>query len=327
MSELITRASSINRALDQMGDKWCMLILQEVFWGNNTFSGILEETGISRGVLSNRLKWLQAHDCLRKRGSERHPTYHLSRKSVALHQAAMMATAWEDRFFDIRNRSGLRMVHKRCGKRFTPRMACGHCKETVDGRDVHYHPGPGSSWDVREKKVRRRSSLSMDKVPGTRSLYRNLINLSGDRWTANIIAVSYGGLHRFEEFHRELPVATNILSNRMRLLVAEGIFETRQYQERPVRRGYYLTEKGWALYPWFLALLQWGDKWCDTSGAGRPVYLEHRPCGQNLNGVVLCDSCGEELLAHEVAFSIVPAASTADEDKASKEQVPEPAIA
>ena len=36
MQALTTRASSINRALDQIGDKWCLLIIQEVFWGINT---------------------------------------------------------------------------------------------------------------------------------------------------------------------------------------------------------------------------------------------------------------------------------------------------
>ena len=49
MSKLITRASSVNRALDQIGDKWCLLILQEVFWGINSFSEMLSATGVSRG--------------------------------------------------------------------------------------------------------------------------------------------------------------------------------------------------------------------------------------------------------------------------------------
>ncbi|MDP5072217.1 MAG: hypothetical protein NWQ45_15065, partial [Congregibacter sp.] len=64
-SALYTSASSINRALDQVGDKWCLLIIQEVFWGINNFSGMLAATGASRGVLSDRLKWLQAIGCLR----------------------------------------------------------------------------------------------------------------------------------------------------------------------------------------------------------------------------------------------------------------------
>ena len=63
---LSTRASSINRALDEIGDKWCLLIIQEVLWGINTFTDMLSATGASRGVLSNRLNWLLSIDCLRK---------------------------------------------------------------------------------------------------------------------------------------------------------------------------------------------------------------------------------------------------------------------
>ncbi|HAM75705.1 MAG TPA: transcriptional regulator, partial [Alcanivorax sp.] len=137
------------------------------------------------------------------------------------------------------------------------------CRQDVHGRDVAYHPGPGATRDVRDKKVRRRSSLSAFDVPGEHSVYRNLIDLVGDRWTANVIALAFHGLQRFDEFHQELPVATNILADRMRFLVQQGVFVTRPYQQRPLRQGYELTEKGWDLFPYFLTLLQWGDRWCD----------------------------------------------------------------
>ena len=81
-----TKASSINRALDQIGDRWCLLILQEVFWGVNTFGQMLAGTGASKGVLSDRLNWLQSIDCLRKDNSARHPVYHLTKKSIELCQ-------------------------------------------------------------------------------------------------------------------------------------------------------------------------------------------------------------------------------------------------
>lgn len=304
MTELTTRASSINRALDQIGDKWCLLILQEVFWGIGSFGGILQETGISRGVLSDRLKWLQDHDCLRRRGGTRHPSYHLTRKSVDLYHNALMAVAWEDRYYDTPDIQAVRLVHRNCGKPFEPRMNCSHCHQAVDGREVHYQPGSGARRDVREKKVRRRSSLSSDAVPSERHVYRNLVNLVGDRWTANVIALAFHDLHRFDEFHRELPVATNILSDRMRFLVEQGIFATRLYQQRPLRQEYFLTDKGWDLFPWFLTILQWGDRWCDPGGAGPPMALTHTACGQPLRGQVVCDQCGDEVRPDEVDFTI-----------------------
>lgn len=304
MTELTTRASSINRALDQIGDKWCLLILQEVFWGINSFGGILQQTGISRGVLSNRLKWLQDHDCLRRRGGARHPSYHLTRKSVDLYHNALMAVVWEDRHFDTPEIQAVRLVHRNCGKPFVPLMSCSACHLPVDGREVSYRPGPGARQDVRDKKVRRRSSVSVDEVPSERQVYRNLVELVGDRWTANVIALAFHDLHRFDEFHRELPVATNILSDRMRFLVAQGIFELRPYQERPLRHEYHLSEKGWDLFPWFLTLLQWGDRWCDPTGDGPPMALTHTPCEQALQGRVVCDQCGDEIRPNEVDFTI-----------------------
>lgn len=307
MTPLSTRANSINRALDEIGDKWCLLIIQEVFWGINTFSGMLEATGASRGVLSDRLKWLQRVDCLRKAlptAGRRGGSYHLTRKSIDLYDSAMMAVEWERRYYRTPSLDAVKLVHNRCGKAFSPRMQCSACEQAVDGRSVSYRPGPGATIDEREKKVRRRSSLSVDDVPSRRSVYRNLIRVVGDRWTANLISLAFHGHHRFEAFHRELPVATNILSDRLRLLEQEGVFGSRAYQQRPRRFEYYLTEKGWDLFPYFVTLLQWGDKWCDPADAGRPILLHHDTCGKPLHGDVVCSECGEALKAYNVRITL-----------------------
>jgi DNA-binding HxlR family transcriptional regulator len=303
----ITRASSINRALDQIGDKWCLLILQEVFWGINSFNEMLAATGVSRGVLSERLKWLQSIDCLHKKpdgdGGKR-MRYHLTRKSIDLYDCALMAVAWERRFYNTPELDDVTLLHLECGQRFEPQMRCRACKGEVHLHEIAYKPGPGATRDERQKKVRRRSSLSVLDVPSSRSLYKNLVNLVGDRWTANIIALSFHGLNRFDQFHRELPVATNILADRLKFLVDEGVFRQSLYMQRPLRYEYRLTEKGEALYPWFLALLQWGDKWCGVNGSGKPMRLTHEPCGRSLRGQVECSACGGVLKAHEVQFSL-----------------------
>ena len=183
-------------------------------------------------------------------------------------------------------------------------MRCGHCDEAVSGKDVLYAPGPGATRDEREKKVRRRSSISASKVPSPRSVYRNLVNIIGDRWTANVIALAFHGHCRFDEFHRELPVATNILSDRLRFLEEQGVFGARAYQTRPRRFEYYLTEKGWDLFPYFLTLLQWGDQWCDPDGKGAPMLLTHTLCNEKLYGRVVCDQCNKSLEPFAVAIRL-----------------------
>lgn len=307
MNKLLSRASSINRALDQIGDKWCLLIIQEVFWGINTFTSMKAALGVSRGVLSDRLKWLQSVDCLRQmpgREGGRHMSYHLTQKSIDLYDCALMALAWERQFFNTPELDRVALTHLRCGKVFTPVMQCRHCNKEVHADTVNYKPGPGATRDERDKKVRRRSSLSAQEVPSRRSVYRNLVNIVGDRWTANVIALSFHGLSRFDDFHRELPVATNVLSDRLKFLVEAEIFERTVYQQRPKRYEYRLTEKGGATFPWFLTLLQWGDKWCDPNDKGKPMRLTHESCGRALHGQVRCSECGGPLKAHEVDFDL-----------------------
>jgi DNA-binding HxlR family transcriptional regulator len=312
MSKLITRASSINRALDQIGDKWCLLILQEVFWGINSFNDMLAATGVSKGVLSERLKWLQSIDCLHKKadgkGGKR-MCYHLTSKSIDLYDSALMAVAWERRFFNTPELDDVVLLHRTCGQPFQPQMYCRACEDEIHAAQVTYNPGPGATRDEREKKVRRRSSLSVQAVPSNRSLYKNLINLVGDRWTANVIALSFHGLTRFDQFHQELPVATNILADRLKFLVDEGVFRQSVYLQRPRRYEYKLTAKGEALYPWFLSLLQWGDKWCRPDDAGKPMRLTHESCGHSLQGQVVCSACRGVLKAHEVEFTLAGVAA------------------
>ena len=96
------------------------------------------------------------------------------------------------------------------------------CNSELHAAEVLYQAGSGVATDEREKKVRRRSSLSLEDVPSSRSLYKNLIDLVGDRWTANVIALSFHGLTRFDQFHQELPIATNILAHRLKLLVEDA---------------------------------------------------------------------------------------------------------
>ncbi|WOJ92334.1 helix-turn-helix domain-containing protein [Congregibacter variabilis] len=306
-SVLYTRASSINRALDQIGDKWSLLIIQEVFWGINHFSEMLEATGVSRGVLSDRLKWLQSIGCLRKREPQpgrRFSSYHLTKKSLQLHASAMMAIEWERKYYRTPQLDAIQLIHTACSEAFTPTMRCSSCAQRVNGREVSYSAGPGATRDQRQKKVRRRSSLSSSSVPSQHSVYRNLIDLVGDRWTANIIALAFHGNSRFDTFLKELPVATNILSDRLKLLEKEGIFVAQAYQERPRRFEYHLTEKGWDLFPYFLTLLQWGDRWCDPKGLGPPIHLTHQACAKALSGEAVCSRCNERLAPFAVSIKL-----------------------
>src|SRR6516225_3557038 len=90
----------------------------------------------------------------------------------------------------------------------------------------------------------------------------------GDWWALLIVRDAFDGLSRFGEFQKSLGLSKNILSDRLRKLVAYGILETAQAAEGGAYQRYVLTEKGRALFPLLVALRQWGEDYCFDPGEG-----------------------------------------------------------
>jgi DNA-binding HxlR family transcriptional regulator len=121
----------------------------------------------------------------------------------------------------------------------------------------------------------------------------------GERWVWVILRQAFNGARRFEDFHRGIGLARNILSERLTNLVEHGILERRAYDGHPARHlhEYRLTDKGRALFPVYAALMQWGNEWTDLPAA--PVDMLHKPCGQRVTTRVVCSNCGEDIDAHD----------------------------
>jgi DNA-binding HxlR family transcriptional regulator len=90
-------------------------------------------------------------------------------------------------------------------------------------------------------------------------------------------------------------IASNILSNRLKKLLAAEII-TKTVNGKDARRfDYALTEKGMELFPVIMTLMNWGDRW--TSGDRGPlVELTHIDCGARTVAGLLCSSCNKPLL-------------------------------
>ena len=113
------------------------------------------------------------------------------------------------------------------------------------------------------------------------------LEILGERWTWLIIRDAFLGLKRFGEFQESLGIARNVLADRLRRLVDEGIFERVLYAERPARYEYVLTESGRDLFTALNALRQWGDEHLTDrpmrllrrKSDGRPVIAALVPFG------------------------------------------------
>jgi DNA-binding HxlR family transcriptional regulator len=86
------------------------------------------------------------------------------------------------------------------------------------------------------------------------------LEVVGDRWTLLIVRDVALGRTRFDQLLESLGVASNVLTDRLSRLVAEGVLERVRYSERPERFEYRLTKKGVELRVVLLALMQWGDR-------------------------------------------------------------------
>ena len=120
----------------------------------------------------------------------------------------------------------------------------------------------------------------------------------GERWTMLVLREAFNRTRRFEDFQSHLGIARNVLTDRLGTLVDEGILERRQYQERPPRFEYRLTDKGLDLYPILVSIMKWGDRW--KSDDKPPVRLVHNLCDHDADPKLVCGHCGEELRAREV---------------------------
>jgi DNA-binding HxlR family transcriptional regulator len=131
------RACAIADGLELLGERWALLILRELFWGNTRFGGIQEKTGAPRDILSARLKLLTEEGLVeRVRYSERPPRdeYLLTDAGRAVQPILLGIQEWalEHRPRPKRAPATMRMEHH--GHEVDPEthVTCRVCGEEIE---------------------------------------------------------------------------------------------------------------------------------------------------------------------------------------------------
>ena len=132
-----------------------------------------------------------------------------------------------------------------------------------------------------------------------KSSVRRTIEIVSEPWTFLIIRECWFGIGRFEHFQTTLGIPRATLAARLKHLVAEGLLERVEYQSRPPRHEYRLTQRGDDLYMPMIVMLAWGDRWLAGS-AGPPLHLIHKGCGQRVHADVACSECLDTISARTV---------------------------
>ncbi|GAA3656384.1 helix-turn-helix domain-containing protein [Lentzea roselyniae] len=133
-------------ALEVVGERWSLLALREIFFGNTRFDQIAANTGASRDVLAARLKKLVAAGVLEKRPYSDHPPrheYHLTEAGRALHNTMLLLKEWGDAYV---TEGPLPLVWEHsCGHVLQPRVVCASCGEEATPESLTPAPIPAAS--------------------------------------------------------------------------------------------------------------------------------------------------------------------------------------
>jgi DNA-binding HxlR family transcriptional regulator len=151
----------------------------------------------------------------------------------------------------------------------------------------------------------KRTSFEGDGCPVARSL-----DAIGDWWSMLIIRDALLGARRFGEFQRNLGLAKNILTVRLRTLVDRGILKMARASDGSAYQEYVLTPKGRGVFPILVALRQWSEQF-DQRPDQIATMLVDREKGRPVRRLELRSQDGRRLSAADTALKPRPTARRA----------------
>jgi DNA-binding HxlR family transcriptional regulator len=129
------------------------------------------------------------------------------------------------------------------------------------------------------------------------------LSVVGEHWTMLIVRDVFFGLRRFDQFQKDLGIARNILSDRLKKLVEAGVLEKSEDGGHP---EYRLTEKGLALQPILLSMTHWGDTYMPSPHGKRLSFVDRRD-GKPIRAMAVHAADGRKLKPQQVKAKPGPA--------------------
>ena len=132
-----------------------------------------------------------------------------------------------------------------------------------------------------------------------------------DRWTFLILREAFFGVRRYGQMQRNLGIARNVLADRLRQLVANGMFERVRYRTDPDWYEYRLTERALDVYPVIVGLMRWAERHLATEADADALELIHRSCGKPVEPYLACSHCHQPLTGRDIDARVRSAGSSA----------------
>lgn len=101
-----------------------------------------------------------------------------------------------------------------------------------------------------------------DKLESKPGCIQSALQILGDKWTPLLLGQLVSSPKTFSELEKQLAgISPRTLSNRLTKLEEEQIIEKNQYNQRPPRFKYILTNKGTELQEVLVKMADWGEKY------------------------------------------------------------------
>jgi len=134
--------------------------------------------------------------------------------------------------------------------------------------------------------------------PGGTNAVGRMLGLLGDEWNLLIIQQAVMGATRYSHFIARLPISNAVLTNRLRMLVTEGLLDRHGTQYRT-------TARSRSLWPLLLSIWEWERTWVPDHADRLPTMV-HRSCGHRFTPVLRCSFCQRAGGADTVGLELGP---------------------
>ncbi|HEY2202881.1 MAG TPA: helix-turn-helix domain-containing protein [Pseudonocardia sp.] len=153
---------ALARALEEVGERWTLLVLRDCLLGVRRFSELRDRLDIPRAMLASRLSALVEAGLLERRpyGAAREE-YLPTDKAVALWPAIHALIEWGERFHPAPGGRRRLYRHVPCDRDVDRTGRCPRCDTVPAPGELETRPGPGADSNRREDRV----SLALNEGP------------------------------------------------------------------------------------------------------------------------------------------------------------------
>ena len=138
-NDLHKEACPVARGLSVVGDRWTMLVLRDCFLGIRRFEQMQERLGITRHILADRLRKLEAAGVLRREVYQQRPLrheYRLTERGKALYQVLVTLIEWANVHVPPEGEPSVRLFSRETGEPIAPILVDANTGKNVSHRNV-----------------------------------------------------------------------------------------------------------------------------------------------------------------------------------------------